>query len=167
MILAAAVMLALIVAIGWQLNRLGNQLEDIRSQNANAVASADQLCAQVRQLGGTCVVDPESLRGEQGPEGPPGPAGPPGLDGVDGQDGQSIVGPSGPAGPTGPAGAQGPAGQDGQSITGEQGSAGPVGPSGPPGPTCPVGWHQEQLTVLAADGPREITTCVHDESEEP
>jgi hypothetical protein len=38
-----------------------------------AVSAADQLCAQVRQLGGLCVVDPEELRGPAGEAGPPGP----------------------------------------------------------------------------------------------
>lgn len=38
-----------------------------------AVSAVDQLCRQVRDLGGYCVVDPAELRGEPGPEGPPGP----------------------------------------------------------------------------------------------
>lgn len=38
-----------------------------------AVTAVDQLCAQVRELGGYCIVDPADLRGEPGPEGPPGP----------------------------------------------------------------------------------------------
>lgn len=141
---------------------LRNDLEQSRSNNSSAVASAEQLCAQVRQMGGTCVVDPESLRGEPGPEGPIGPAGVPGIPG---EDGQSIVGPSGPSGPSGPAGIQGEqgvAGQDGESIVGEQGPPGEVGPSGPAGPACPAGWHMEQVTVLSDGGPREITTCVRD-----
>lgn len=41
-----------------------------------AVGAADQLCAQVRALGGFCVVDPAQLRGQEGPTGPAGPAGP-------------------------------------------------------------------------------------------
>lgn len=36
-----------------------------------AVVAVDQLCAQVRALGGVCVVDPADLRGDTGPPGPP------------------------------------------------------------------------------------------------
>lgn len=38
-----------------------------------AVAAAEQLCAQVEDLGWTCVQDPDALRGEAGPAGPAGP----------------------------------------------------------------------------------------------
>lgn len=38
-----------------------------------AVAAAEELCAQVEDLGWTCVEDPDSLRGEAGPAGPAGP----------------------------------------------------------------------------------------------
>lgn len=154
--------------LAWQQLSLKHDLEQSRSSNSSAVASAEQLCAQVRQLGGTCVVDPASLKGEPGPEGPAGPVGPPGLDGADGAQGPAGAdGAPGPTGPAGPAGPQGPAGVDGQpgadGTDGADGATGPAGPSGPPGPACPDGWHQAQVTVLTDDGLRDITTCVHDE----
>jgi hypothetical protein len=47
---------------------------DVEERRADtAVSGAEQLCEQVRQLGGQCVVDPASLRGETGPRGPQGP----------------------------------------------------------------------------------------------
>lgn len=64
-----------------------------------AVSAVDQLCGQVRALGGVCVVDPEDLRGEEGrPDrrdhrvrlvlpGLPGSAGCVGQSGIAGQSG--------------------------------------------------------------------------------
>lgn len=135
-----------------------NQYQRTRTEQERADQAAtavEQLCAQVRQLGGTCAVDPEEFRGEPGPEGPSGPAGPPGLPGRDGTDGaDGAPGSSGPAGPAGPMGPAGP--------PGPQGPQGPAGEAGPAGPTCPDGTHVEDLVVVTDAGPRQIRACVVD-----
>lgn len=157
-IIMVLALVAAFVLFEWQLTRLGDDLEASRSQTSTAVASAEQLCEQVRSLGGTCVVDPAELRGEPGPEGPPGPAGPPGIPGDTGEQGPpGLTGLPGAVGPTGPPGTDGVDGKDGAT-----GPAGPAGAQGPPGPVCPDGWHQAQQTVLTLSGPVDITTCVKD-----
>lgn len=150
----AAVVLAglALVALGWMLNALTDRADAEQRRAETAVSGAEQLCQQVRQLGGACVVDPSTLRGDPGPEGPAGPPGIPGQDGEDGEDGSpGPVGPSGPAGPAGKDGAAGPAGP-----------AGEQGPAGPPGPACPPGTHAETVTVLTDSGPKTIVGCVQD-----
>lgn len=149
-----------------------------QQQKNTAVTSAEQLCQQVQQMGGTCVVDPKKLRGDPGPAGPVGAQGPAGIPGRNGADGKP--GPTGPPGPTGKDGAQGAAGKDGQNgdpgpagpagPAGPQGDPGPQGPQGPPGeagpagPACPDGTHAETVTVLTTDGPEAIATCVADQA---
>lgn len=133
-----------------------------------AVVGVDQLCAQVRQLGGICVVDPASVRGDTGPAGPQGIPGVPGRNGIDG-----APGPSGPSGGPGPTGSPGPVGSPG--AAGGEGKPGPAGPQGPPGatgptgpagqagpagPACPAGYHAETVSVVTDKGPRNIAACV-------
>lgn len=143
-----------------------------RSRANTATSSAQQLCQQVRQLGGTCVVDPAQLRGDPGPAGPQGavgPAGVPGLDGLDGSPG--AIGPVGSPGATGSAGDAGPVGPQGPAgPTGPQGDPGPTGEpgaAGPAGPDCPAGTHPEQTTVLTMSGTQTIQACVVDPSPAP
>lgn len=101
---------------------------DAAIRNADSLAEAQagisRLAKQVRRLGGTPVVTPESLPEADAPiVGDPGPRGATGP-----------RGPRGPQGPTGPAGEDGRDGKDGTDGTGETGPAGPQGPAGPPGP---------------------------------
>ncbi|MEO3925451.1 hypothetical protein ABGB07_16510 [Micromonosporaceae bacterium B7E4] len=165
---------ALIAATGgWAWARLDRQAAVEQRRAATAVSGAEQLCQQVRQLGGECVVDPANLRGEQGPAGPEGPPGPPGLPGRDGRPGDpGPPGEPGPPGDPGPAGAPGPSGPNGEpGATGPDGPAGPAGPEGPagptgepgpPGPTCPIGTTLLTLSVVTPEGPRQIAACVVD-----
>lgn len=120
--MAAAVLLA--VALWWS---LATRAEQEQERADAAVESAVQLCAQVRALGGACVVDPEDLRGDPGPAGMPGPPGPPGPTGPAGDDGDD-----GQAGSPGSAGSAGPVGPSG--VTGDTGPAGAPGDAGPTGP---------------------------------
>lgn len=139
-----------------------------------AVAAAEDLCAQVEDLGWTCVQDPEELRGDPGAEGPQGPPGETGATGPAGPEGDP--GPTGPAGPTGEPGPTGAAGADGEDGAdgaagpagprGDPGPTGPAGPSGPPGPTCPEGYTTENHTVITEDGPQEAVICVSESEEE-
>lgn len=172
---AVAIVATVLIAGGlvWAGAQMGHARDQEQKRADTAVSGAEQLCQQVRQLGGTCVVDPDELRGEQGPEGPVGPPGPPGvpgLPGTAGTDGQpGATGPPGGRGESGPAGA---AGKDGAAgLPGPTGAQGPQGPEGPPGPQgeagpagaqCPDGTHAETVTVLTAEGTRQIATCVRD-----
>jgi len=109
------------------------------SSAQDAAGRAQQLYDQVKQLGGTPVVQPP----------PPvavGPAGATGATGATGQRGEPGQSPPclltasqcvGPAGPGGPAGPEGKAGQTG--ATGPGGPAGPAGPEGKLGPEGPEG----------------------------
>lgn len=157
--LAAGAMVILLLT-SWN-----SRAEDEGARADAAVVGAEQLCQQVRQLGGRCVVDPETLKGDPGPAGPQGPIGPAGIPGQDGADGvDGLPGPTGPAGPTGaqgPDGAQGPAGP-----AGPAGPTGPAGEAGPAGPSCPTGTHAETVTVLTTDGPVTMAGCVADPPEE-
>lgn len=161
--LLPVVVLTAVLALlaGWWLNSLTHRASKAQSNANKAVTSAEQLCQQVQQLGGTCVVDVSKLRGDTGPAGPEGPAGPPGIPGEDGRDGSpGPVGPTGPAGQPGAAGVPGPAG-----ATGPVGPAGPTGPpgqAGPAGPACPSGTHAENLTVLTTSGVQTLAACVQD-----
>lgn len=160
----AVVLLATAVAftaLGFLLAGLAGSRDRAQSRADRAVVSAEQLCAQVRQLGGQCVVDPASLRGPAGPAGPPGPPGLPGRDGLDGVPGTpGAPGTPGPAGAAGAAGTPGPAGEPGPA--GPAGPPGPAGPAGSPGPACPSGTHLEDVVVVTDQGPRTIAACVHD-----
>ena len=115
---------------------------DREAARANeAVATADVLCAQLREVGLICRKDPAELRGDPGPAGERGPQGP--------------AGPVGPSGPTGLTGSPGPSGEPGP-----QGPQGPQGPAGPPGAPCPiVGWHWEEVNL---PGPEIGLICVKD-----
>lgn len=66
---AAAILIGVLVGgTGTALVQAVNREEEKAEQ---AVSAVDQLCGQVRALGGVCVVDPADLRGEPGPQGPP------------------------------------------------------------------------------------------------
>lgn len=171
---AAAILAGVIVGgTGTALVSAINREEEKAEQ---AVSAVDQLCGQVRALGGVCVVDPEDLRGEPGPAGQPGPPGskgdrgPQGVPGVQGVRGpQGEPGPPGGPGPQGVPGVQGVQGEPGepgqQGDQGEPGPKGEQGEQGPPGPTCPDGWAEEELTVLTDDGVRRILACTPEEEE--
>ncbi len=157
---AVAAAVLLVVAL-WQWTQTTDRADTEGRRAETAITSAEQLCQQVRQLGGACVVDPSTLRGDPGPAGPQGPDGPPGLPGREGVDGwPGRPGPQGPAGPAGPQGPAGPAGEQGPA-----GPSGPAGEAGPAGPACPVGTHAETVTVLTDEGLRTVDVCVHDQSE--
>lgn len=160
---AVLVLAAVAIFVGGRQTAAVNDKAASETDRANrAVTSVDQLCQQVRQLGGTCVVDPASLRGDTGPAGPQGIPGMPGRDGFDGASGavgpSGAPGPIGSQGPTGEAGPAGPAGAAGP--TGPQGPTGPAGEAGPAGPACPAGYHPETLTVVTDKGTQVIAACV-------
>jgi hypothetical protein len=168
-VVAVAVALAAFALVVWLLTQWNTRAEDEGARADAAVVGAEQLCQQVRQLGGRCVVDPETLKGDTGPAGPQGPIGPAGNTGQDGTDGMNgLPGPTGPAGPVGvpgPDGAQGPAG-----AAGPAGPQGPAGEAGPAGPTCPAGTHAETVEVLTTGGVVTMAGCVKDpppEEEQP
>lgn len=150
--------LLLIGSIAWQLTRASDETQQQAERADRAAVGAEQLCQQVRQMGGVCAVDPASLKGEAGPAGPAGPPGPEGIPGRDGDTG--AAGPTGAAGDAGPVGDRGPQGEQG--ATGPTGPQGPAGEAGPAGPSCPTGMHPEQLTVVTPTGLRTIATCVAD-----
>lgn len=172
LIAATMIALGLIGGLGGGWLMTYTRAEDETQRANEAVADLEDVCAQVEELGQTCVEDPEELRGDPGAEGPPGPSGPPGEDGADGEDGSpGPVGPSGGPGPTGPPGADGSdggSGADGQDGTaGEPGPQGEPGPSGPPGPPgtagedgedgedadCPEGFSWQEREVFTASAP--------------
>lgn len=146
--------LSAFIAVNVGLGQASDETDAANSRADRAAVGADQLCQQVRQLGGVCAIDPASLKGDPGPVGPAGPAGPAGIPGRDGD--------QGPAGAAGPEGPQGPMGNAGP--VGEQGPQGPQGQAGTAGPACPSGTHVEQLNVLTDHGPATITACVADTS---
>lgn len=148
-----AILVSLLLAGGMGSVALVWQRLDRSERNQAALA------AQVKQLGGTPVVEPKAgERGDAGPQGPPGPAGPEGPVGPRGPQGpigitgqtprcilepSRCVGPKGDAGAAGAAGkdgSQGPAGQKGEpGAAGQTGPQGPVGPQGDPGAVGPAG----------------------------
>lgn len=125
--LLVAVVTAVATACGlWMIGRLVEQNDTQGRRADQAVQTAVQLCNQVRQLGGACVVNPEELRGEPGAQGPPGPQGLAGSDGRNGVDGiNGVNGKDGVAGPPGP-----------QGDKGAKGDTGAAGQAGAP----PAGW---------------------------
>lgn len=159
---------AVAVFIGGRQTAAVNDRATAEQDRANrAVVGVEQLCQQVRQLGGTCVVDPASLRGDTGPAGPQGVPGIPGRDGADGLNGSNgvdgspgVTGPAGEQGLTGDTGSTGPAGAAGPA--GPQGPTGPAGEAGPAGPACPAGYHAQDVMVVTAQGPQTIAACVAD-----
>lgn len=167
--MAGFIALAIVAALllGRQTAGLTDRAAAEQDRANRAVTGVDQLCQQVRQLGGQCVVDPASLRGDTGPAGPQGVPGIPGRDGDDGVDG--APGSTGPIGPAGPAGDQGPEGDQGETgpagtvgPPGPPGPAGPAGEAGPAGPECPTGYHPQDVTVMTGEGPQVIAACVAD-----
>jgi len=178
-VLVAAAGIAVALIVGRMTASLGAEREVQAQRAETAIVSAEQLCAQVQELGGSCVVDVTTLRGEPGQPGPAGEPGQPGEAGAPGEDGRP-----GPSGPPGPAGSPGPAGRDGQDGTagagGAPGAVGPAGPPGPagergaqgdrgpagergePGPTCPEGSTKQQITVLTGMGTETVIACVVD-----
>lgn len=155
----AALAALVLFLIGRSTADLNDKAESESQRADRAVTGIEQLCAQVKQLGGVCAVDPAQFRGDPGPPGPEGPAGPPGAAGRDGTNGtDGATGAAGPTGPPGPQGPQGPAGEQGPA--GPQGSAGVAGAAGP---TCPAGFHAATLTVVTTDGAlATIAACLAD-----
>jgi hypothetical protein len=152
--------LLLVASMIWALTRASDETQQQAERADRAAVGAEQLCQQVRQLGGVCAVDPASLRGDPGPIGPPGPPGVPGVPGRDGVDGASIVGPSGAPGADGKDGVNGTDGKDG--VDGRDGVDG-MSPA-----ACPSGWHQESREYLAPN--RSVETalfCVPDQPPVP
>lgn len=153
-LLGLTIMLSVLLYVG----RAADQADVANNRADRAVTGAEQLCQQVRQLGGVCAVDPASLKGDKGDTGPIGPAGPAGIPGAPGAAGaDGTQGLPGPAGPTGPQGATG--------ETGPQGPAGPAGPqgaTGDAGPACPTGTHVETVEVVTTTGTRTQVGCYAD-----
>lgn len=150
-LLAGLLIVAVAVGIGYRM------ISDLGSRaDSNAVA-AQQLYDQVRDLGGTPIVQ-APVPGERGPVGPQGPEGPPGRDGVDGRDGADGTTPLCLAEPgqcrgadgTGVAGVDGQDGRDG--APGEKGEKGEKGDPGEPGPVCPAGYELRNAVITADDG---------------
>lgn len=148
-IVAIIAVLAFLLA-GYAVVQIQAQAHRQRVRAERAVVSAEQLCEQVRRMGGQCVVDPSRLRGEPGPPGAPGAPGLPGRDGPAGPPG--APGSTGPTGPAGVAGSPGP--------PGAPGATGPPGPAGSPGPLCPAGTHPEEVQVITPGGHQTIIACV-------
>ena len=167
-----ALVLALGVYIAWDTVASKQRASRNRVVASKAIGAAEQLCAQVVALGGTCSVRPASLpqpvaapgvvlpapRGEPGEQGPPGEPGKPGAPGS-----------------PGPAGSPGPPGKDGISaagdagVPGEPGAAGPMGPpgpagetgpAGPAGPACPEGWRIQPYELQG----QQVLLCTAEES---
>lgn len=110
------------------------------SQNASAANqnknAADKLCDQIKALGRTCVVNPQTLPTPVTPV--PGRAGEAGKPGAN----STVQGPSGAPGPAGSSvkGDKGDPGEDGiDPACLQQGQGNCIGPSGKPGPSGPVG----------------------------
>lgn len=131
MLLAGVAILAAGILLGFLLVGLTNRADEQEQRADEAVAAAEQACAQLKALNYPCPFDPKQLKGDQGdagPQGPAGPSGPAGRDGTNGFDG--TAGPSGPPGPEGADGAVGPTGPAGSQ--GEPGPAGSAGADGKP-----------------------------------
>jgi hypothetical protein len=155
-----AAFLAAVIALSfaWQAKNKADHLAHSRANdNAANHQAVDQLAQQVRQLGGTPVVQPSQLPGPTGAQGIPGPVGPTGPAGVNGLNGSNGAagrngangqnGAAGPAGMPGPIGPAGPSGSPGATgPTGPVGPTGPAGSTGPTGPACPAGYTQTTQT---------------------
>lgn len=99
-------MTVVVVLLGAAVWRQAIGQRDAEEQRAQRAEQAvEELCAQVKALGGVCVINPEQLRGPPGAQGETGPPGPPGPPGV------GSPGPSGPPGVEGPPGPRGPMGE--------------------------------------------------------
>jgi len=76
LVVAGGVALAfLATALVWWWSHQGERATVQQHRAEQAIVSAEQLCAQVQELGGSCVVDVDALRGEQGQPGEPGKQG--------------------------------------------------------------------------------------------
>lgn len=152
--LAAGVLLLTVWAVG-QINGLGDELRDTRTELHQAQADNQALSDQVRSLGGvpTATAPPPAAGspGANGRDGRDGRDGPPGADGAPGKDGED--GPPGAPGSPGAA-VTGPPGPQGA-----KGDPGERGPQGEPGPACPTGSHPEQTTVVTTGGPQPAVIC--------
>lgn len=135
-LIALALAVLVSMTIGWIALTRAKDAEQHRAEKAEQ--AVDELCAQVRRMGGICVVDPNQIRGPRGDRGAAGPAG--------------KTGPTGPSGSPGPVGPSGPAGP--------QGDTGGRGPQGEPGPTCPSGWHEQTFRIHTDQGWVSVLACV-------
>jgi hypothetical protein len=149
------ILLGLIGGLGGGWLATYNRAEETEAQRDEAVAVAEANCAQIEDLGWSCVEDPAELQGDPGAEGPPGPSGEPGPTGPPGPEGDpGESGSPGATGEPGPTGAAGEDGADGEpGASGPQGEPGPSGPAGPAGEdgedaeTCPEGFTWQEKTV--------------------
>lgn len=127
---AVLVLFALLAYIAVTVAQLDGYAARENNRANAATYTAEQLCQQVRNMGGVCVIDPSQLpKGDRGEAGPPGPQGERGV--------QGDPGDPGPSGSPGPVGSPGPPGPEG-----------PPGPAGPAGASCPGGWHLAQVTIM-------------------
>lgn len=144
-VLATGMLAALLLGVYLLVHQKQTETNRARAEETradSAVVAMEKACAQVRRMGGICVVDPTKFRGPAGAQGPQGDQGPPG-----------------PTGPAGAVGSVGPSGSPGPS--GPQGDQGPPGPQGEPGPTCPAGTHLQRIRIhTSGDGFVTVLICV-------
>jgi hypothetical protein len=184
--LLVAMILGTIIALGlgiYSFVEIQQQAERERLRANEAVATAEELCEQVRALGRECVKDPDQLRGETGPageRGPIGPAGPPPSDGAVRAAVEAYFLAHPPAAGRAPTPAEIAAAVI-TYLAENPPAAGPQGPPGPPGPPpssaqitqaianwfithpmpCPPGASVETITVVTpGDGHSTIDACV-------
>jgi len=175
--LLLAMILGTVIALGlgiYSFVEIQQQAERERQRANEAVATAEELCEQVRALGRECVRDPDQLRGDPGPAGERGPAGPPPSDEAvrEAVEAYFLAHPpaAGPA-PT-------PAEIAAAVITYLTENPPAAGPPGPPPSSeqiaqavanwfiahplsaCPPGASTRTITVVTPGGHQTITTCV-------
>lgn len=153
-----AVILLYFTHLAARVNHAEHRAETDTAMSKAALAAVDDLAAQVRDLGGTPVIEPSELPtpapGAPGPQGIRGDTGPAGATGATGPRGlRGLMGLPGPAGPVGATGPQGPKGD-----TGPAGADGQNGTDGAPGPTGPAGY-PDSFTITLHNGDGGVLTC--------
>lgn len=156
-----AVILLYFTHLAARVNHAEHRAETDTAMSKAALSAVNDLADQVRDLGGTPVVEPSELptpapgapgpqgiRGDTGPAGATGATGPRGLRGLMGLPGP--IGPAGPQGVKGDTGPAGPAGADGQN--------GHDGADGAPGATGPAGY-PDSFTIALGNGQGNVLTC--------
>ena len=176
--LLLAMILGTVIALGlgiYSFVEIQQQAEREKQRANEAVATAEELCEQVRALGRECVKDPEQLRGDPGPAGERGHVGPPPSDEAVREAVEAYFLAHPPAAGPAPTAAEIAAAVI-TYLTENPPATGPEGPPGPPPsseqiaqavanwfithPACPPGASTGTITVVTPGGHRTITTCI-------